>query len=225
MADACDGIRGGGAHCLGRLGALEWIPARHEEIRYPIPRDINLGPGRRGIRRTTIHIRNAGFFSHCTSYCRAVGYRNGSVSHRARSFMDSAAVGVVDRNVGSHPERNSWVVGNFCNDSVATGVSLSMASACPWLDAFFQWTDLRPMYACRGNHCRGNDSADHNFSLARDPAERAGFATRSCVRAGCNSLGGNPHRGIKLREERSVWRGDSWLGTCPRRNQDRKSVV
>src|SRR5215813_14276440 len=138
MADACDGVRGGGAHCLGWLGALEWICSRHEEIRCPIPRDINLGPGRRGIRSVALHIRNAGFFSDCTSYCRAVGYRNGSVSHRARTFMDSATAGVVDRNVGSHPERNSRVVGDFRNDSVATGVSLSMASACPWLDAFFQ---------------------------------------------------------------------------------------
>src|SRR6516225_4880665 len=146
MAHASDGVRGGVAHYLGWLAALEWIHARHEEIRCPIPRDINLGPGRRAIRRAALHLRNAGFFSHCTSHCRAVGYRDSSVSHRACSFMDSAAFGVVDRNVGCHPERNSWVMGDFCDDSVATGVSLSMAPACPRVDAFFQRADLRPMY-------------------------------------------------------------------------------
>src|SRR5215472_9419273 len=119
MAHPCDGVGGGVAHYLGWLAALEWIPARHEEIRCPIPRDINLGPGGRAIRRAALHLRNAGFFSHCTSHRRAVGYCDSSVYHRARSFMDSAAVGVVDRNVGCHPERNSWAVGDFRNDSVA----------------------------------------------------------------------------------------------------------
>src|SRR6476469_7863217 len=137
MVNAGDGVRGGGAHYLGWLGALEWIPARHEEIRCPIPRDINLGPGCRAIRRAALHLRNAGFFSDCASYCGAVGHRDGSVSHRACSSVDSAAVGVVDRNVGCHPERNPWAVGHFRNDSVATGLSLSMAPACPRLDAFF----------------------------------------------------------------------------------------
>src|SRR5215475_12883214 len=137
MAHARDGICGGVAHYLGWLAALEWVPARHEEIRCPIPRDINLGPGRRGIRRAAVHLRNAGFFSDCTSHRRAIGYRDGSVSHRARSFVDTAAAGVFDRNVGGDPERDPRVVGNFCNDSVATGLSLSMASACLRLDAFF----------------------------------------------------------------------------------------
>src|SRR5262249_39333379 len=181
MAHAGDGFYGGGAHYLGWLGALGWILTRPEEIRCSFPSNINLGPGSRGVRRAALHLRNAGFFSDCPSYRRAVGHRDGSVSHGARSLVDPPAVGVVDRNVGSYPERNSRVVGDFCNDSVATGLSLSLAQARFWMDAVFQRTDLRPMYACRWNHRCGNDPADYNFSVTRDPAERAGFTTRSSL--------------------------------------------
>src|SRR6476659_11460365 len=171
MAHACDGVRGGGAHYLGWLAALEWIPARHEEIRCPIPRDIYLGPGGRAIRRVALHIRDAGFFSNCPSYCGAVGNRDGSISHGARSFVDSAAVGVVDRNVGCHSERNSRVVGNFCNDSLAAGLSLSMAPTPLRLDAVFQRGDLRSVHARWWNHCGDYDPADHHVGVARDSTE------------------------------------------------------
>src|SRR6266498_3205593 len=127
MAHAGDGICGGAAYHLGWLAALEWIFARRQKIWSSFPHYINLGPGGRAIWRAALHLRNPGFFSDCPSHCGAVGNRDGSISHRARSFMDTAAVCVIDRNVGCHPERNSRIVGNFRNDSVATGLSLSMA--------------------------------------------------------------------------------------------------
>src|SRR5262245_47118182 len=103
MAHAGHGVCGGAAHYPGWLAALEWVLTRHEEIRCSFPRHINLGPGSRAIRRAALHLRNVGFFSYCASHCGAVWNRNGSISYGARSFMDSAAVGVVDRNVGCHP--------------------------------------------------------------------------------------------------------------------------
>src|SRR6516165_2770073 len=137
MAHAGDGIHGDRPYHLDRLAALEWINARDKEVWVTFHHHLNLGPGGRAIRGAAVYLRNACFFASCLAHRCAIGHRNGSVSDRARTTLDPAATYFADRNAGGNPECHPWVVGNFCHDPLAPGLSGSLAEAFSWLDAVF----------------------------------------------------------------------------------------
>src|SRR5438552_2951022 len=221
MAHAGHGVDRG---CAGRfdwVAALARIYARDPEIWFSFPNHIHLGPSGRTVQGATLYLRNTCFFAHRAPDCSSPGYRHSSVSDRACAIVDSAGTGFTDRNAGGNSERDPWLVGNFRHDPVAARLSISIPQAVLRLDTALQWTDLRAVHVCWRNHHCHNDSADHHFGFARDLAQCPGFATGSRLRAGRDSLGGNPNCSFKLCEERLVRRGDSRFGARSWRNDGR----
>src|SRR4030095_1319674 len=211
----------GGADYPDWLAALDWVFGRYQEIRFSFPRHINVGPGRRAIRRAALHLRNAGFFAHCIGDCGPLEHRNGGVPYRARAALDSPTARLFDRNAGGNSECHPRTLGHFRNDSVVARLSLPMAQTSLRLDTVFQRPDLRAQHARRRHYYCRNDSADHHFGLARDFAQCTGFATGGGLRSRRNPLGGDSNRGAQLCQERGVRRGDSWSGTRSWRNDGR----
>ncbi len=113
VAYAGDGTDGGSADYSDRLAALDRIFSRHQEIRFSFPDHINMGPGRRTIRCAALYLRNAGFFFDRATDRGSFEYRDGGVPHGTCSAVDSAAAGVLDRNVGRDSERDPGALGHF----------------------------------------------------------------------------------------------------------------
>src|SRR4029453_5729193 len=90
------GADGGCAGDSDRVGAVDRVGGSYQKIWVPFPCHIHLGPSRRPIWRSPIYIWDPGFFSNCAVDCGPVGHRNGSVSDRACSALNSQAPCFVD---------------------------------------------------------------------------------------------------------------------------------
>src|SRR5262252_324238 len=199
VAYACDGAERGCSDHPDRLAALEWIDARDQEVRVPLCYKLNLGPCWRRVRCASVHLRDARFFFSWLAHRRAPGHCNSGFSDRACAALDSAATSFVNRDARRYSERDPWVVGNFCDDSLAPRLSGSSAQTLSWLDAVFFRTYVRTLYARRRDYNCNYDSADHHFGFTGDFAECAGFAARSSVRSWGHPMGSHADRCVELR--------------------------
>src|SRR5438105_4838899 len=149
MAYTANGAWGCRARHPSRLGIVAWIFTRRPKIWFSFPHDIDLGPGRRAIRRSSLYLWHGSFFSDCVVHCGAIEHRDRGVSNGTRAALDSPAARFSHRDAGGDSERDSRVMGHFRNDSMAAELSVSVAETPFRLDTVFHRTDLRSEHARR----------------------------------------------------------------------------
>ena len=176
MAHPGNGVCRRCAGHLDRVGIVDWIFTRHQKIRFSFPHHVHVGPGSRAIRCAAVYLRNAGFFGNCVNHCCAIGHRDGGIPYGTCSVVGSAAAHFADRDARRDPQRNSRTLGHLRDGAVAPELSFSIPETILWLDTTFHRPDLRPVHVCRRNYHSHHDFANHHVGLARDFAQRAGFA-------------------------------------------------
>ena len=91
MAYTANGPGGCRARDPSWLGIVARIFTRRPKIWFSFPHDIDLGPGRRAIRGSSIYLWHGGFFPDCVVHRGAIEHRNGGLSNGTRAALDSAA--------------------------------------------------------------------------------------------------------------------------------------